>query len=312
MEKQLVLYLDNCVFSAMLDPNYANIRQTFANCQHRIAFSDVHLMEMNGEISKHAQLLEDLDAIFVRNPGEQTNLHHSICSLDFGEPRRRLSDHREFAPAYSAFESMLSPLQHWTGGRRERNLQDIASETGDAIKEAISELFSPFSSLLPEHVRSSLNEEADQTTEGLKLLDAENSSDWFLAQAQKARAGDPMRAMDPVERVEFLFSLLDPQEVRDIEAMFPRNFAQKRALHSGEMAAFASTLFVMGLTKRRGIFNGPRQEKKFAAQFRDALHIEEASRCDTFVTLDRGAFELAASSLAYAGFSTGVVLLRTN
>lgn len=310
MEKQLVLYLDNCVFSTMLDPKHEQIRRAFANCYHRIAFSHVHLMEMHGEISEHAQLLEELDALFVRNPGEENKVYHPICSLDLGDSRSRLTDHREFAPAYAAFEAMLSPLQHWIGGRKDKELEDIASETGDAIKKALNELVSPFINMLPPNAGATLKMGVDQTTVELGMLNARESSDWFTAQAQQARTGDPMREMDPVEKVEFIFSFLSPDELQPLQSMFPRSFAQKRILNSGEVAAFASTLFAMGLTKRRGIFNGPQQEKKFAAQFRDALHIEEASRCDVFVTIDQGAAELAASTLSYAGFSTNVVLMK--
>jgi len=92
--------------------------------------------------------------------------------------------------------------------------------------------------------------------------------------------------------------------------LFPKKFALQKVLENGEMTGFAQTLFSLGLTKRKGIFSGSRQEKKFAAQFRDAMHIEEASRCDYFITFDQGASELAAASFAYAGFITRTVLLK--
>ncbi len=119
-----------------------------------------------------------------------------------------------------------------------------------------------------------------------------------------------MRNMDASEKVLHLLSKLEAKEQFQLTEKYPKNFAQHRILETGELAGFALTLFGLGLTKRKGIYTGSRQTQKFAAQFRDAQHIEEASRCDCFMTFDQGASELATSTFAYAGFQTQTLLLK--
>ena len=116
--------------------------------------------------------------------------------------------------------------------------------------------------------------------------------------------------MGPIDRVDHVLSMLNQQENDVFLTQYPRHFAQLRNLSVGEITGFAFYLFSLGLISRKGKFSGSRQLQKFNAQFRDALHIEEASRCDVFLTFDKDASDLAASTLSYAGFSTQVVLLN--
>ncbi|SEQ49136.1 hypothetical protein [Thalassovita taeanensis] len=310
MEKQLVLYLDNCVFSKILEPGNAGLRRYFSNIPHRLAFSDIHLTEMRGNRDEYAKLLDDLNAVFVRNPGAIHNRYHPISSLDSGEPFRRFSEHLEFAPAFDAFEAILSFMQHLLGGRRESKMQDIAVSADARIKSSLAELLSSATGGVFEGMIANFYPRIDEVTQNISSLDVDSGWRWIDAHARVAREGDPMRDMHPLEKVNYLFSLLDPTESMQLVELFPKGFARHKVLKNGDMAGFAFMLFSLGLTKRKGIFSGSRQEKKFVAQFRDAMHIEEASRCDCFITFDQGAFELASASFAYAGFSTRTILLK--
>lgn len=310
MERQLLLYLDNCVYSNMLAPSRKWLQRAFVNFGHRVSFSDVHLHEMQNNSDEYAKLLEELDAIFVRNPGESDNRFHPLSSYDLGEPYQRFSEYRDFAPAFSAFEAMLSPLHHMLGGQRDTDLKIIADTTGTRIKSAIEELFSSIEVGRSGAALKEFNAKIDATSDMVRDINPEESWEIFDSQIRSAREGDPMRNMQPVERVNFLLSCLSSQERDELKGLFPEKFAQKKCLEVGDLAGFSLTLFSLGLTKRKGIFSGPRQARKFAAQFRDFLHIEEASRCDIFVTTDQGAFDLSAATFAYAGFSTQSVLLK--
>src|SRR3990167_5012200 len=90
----------------------------------------------------------------------------------------------------------------------------------------------------------------------------------------------------------------------------PKNFARIKNLCNGDLAGFVMLLFALGLVKGKGVLAGKQQERKFSAQFRDAMHIEEASRCDCFITYDKDASDLAAATFSYAGFPTKSVLLK--
>lgn len=311
MERQLVLYLDNCVFSRMLEPESIGFRKAVASLPHRVAFSNVHIIEMMNNSDKYTELLEELNAIFVRNPGDEHNRYHPISSLDLGDPYQRFADHVEIAPAYDAFEAMLSPMQHFLGGQRELEMAQIADTTGARIKSSLGKLFISIDSEFLDVSATLLHPQIDDTTKIISGLNVEDSWKKMDAQVKAARDGDPMRNMGSAEKIEHLISSLDSADKDAFIAKFPRNFAQQRILENAELTSFAFTLFTLGLTKRKGVFSGPNQERKFAAQFRDAMHIEEASRCDCFITMDKGAFELAAATFVYAGFTTQAILLQT-
>lgn len=309
MKKQLLLYLDNCVYSKLLEPNSEKLRRNLSNMPHRVAFSEIHLIEMQGNRDAYTKLLDDLNAVFVRNPGAAENRYHPISSIESGDASRRFSEHFEFAPIFDAFEVMLAPLQHFMGGRRGCELQEIADSTADGIKASLKDLFS---SVSVDNFEAMMEIFAPQINEARKSLLSVNVAAGLRrieAHLKVARDGDPMRDMQSSEKVDYLFSILDETEREELEQLFPKHFANHKILNNGEMAGFAFMLFGMGLTKRKGIFSGSRQEQKFAAQFRDAQHIEEASRCDLFITFDRGASQLAAASFAYAGFPTRAFLL---
>lgn len=308
MERQSVIYLDNCVFSKMLEPEYDFLRQEFSKIPHLLAFSDVHVFEMKDRAEESAKLLDELGAVFVRNPSAPNN-YHPISCLDQGEPHLRFKQH-DYIATLEVFESMLSPMHHLLGGRREENLQEIAVAVGEKVKLHAQSLFAPLKGEIPELDLTSLYQRIDETTKEMAGLSLDDGWRQINDGIALARRGDPARHMDSEQKARYFISRLDPTAREQFEEMFPFGFARKCSLKNGEVAGLAFALFSAGLARRRGIFSGKKQERKFSAQFRDALHIEEASRCDFFVTLDQGAAELASASFAYAGFPTVTICLQ--
>ncbi len=284
------------------------MRKSFAapSFHHRIAFSDVHIHEMWTNQEEYTNLINELDAVFVRNPGQLHNRHNQICSLDPAQPEERFATYLELSSVYDAFEAMLAPIHHFLGGFREKSMIHIAKETQDEIAEALEHLFHEH----PHSDSSGLHSTLKEISMNLSSIDVTEGWRAIEDQVLAARHGDPMKEMDPIEKVKHLLSKLDETERCKFEEEYPEKFAQVRGLETGELTGFAFALFGLGLTKRKGVFSGPRQAQKFAAQFRDAQHIEEASRCDWFVTFDQGASELAASTYAYAGIGTNTILLK--
>lgn len=310
MKRQFLLYLDTCVFSNMLEPGHEVLRQAFLTVPDRVAFSNVHLAEMQGNPAAYARLLDDLNAVFVRNPGDEHGRYHPISSLDAGEPFHRLSEHSEFAPIHDAFDAMLMPIHHLMGGRRDVDLREITNSTAARIRSSIGQLLSEASDGILDGIPESSYQTLNETTESLLSLDVGDGWRQIDAQFKAARDGDPMRHMRQLEKVDYLFSVLDQPTREAIVSRYPKGFATQSSLEVGDVAGFVSFLFASGLISRSQIFSGSHQERKFLAQFRDAQHIEAASRCDCFITFDKGASELASACFAYAGFPTEVILLK--
>ncbi|MEX5561978.1 hypothetical protein SM764_01030 [Pseudophaeobacter sp. 1A16562] len=310
MKQQLVYYLDNCVYSKMLEPDFDWLLNSFLAGDNRVAFSDVHLEEMQDNCANYARLLQRLDALFIRNPGVLHGEYHHICSLDECDIERRFIEHADFRTANQALYAMLAPMQHLLGGQKDATISDIAEGTASEVSDLLSQLVGDHVDKISRSaVREKIKAALAGSSEKLTSIDAEKSRLIVETQFQATRHGDPMRDMDPTEKVAHLFSTLDEESRDEIEEKYPLHFATKRPLASGELTVFSFLLFTLGLTKRKGKFSGTRQLQKFAAEFKDAMHIEEASRCDFFFTFDEDASRLAASALSYAGFPTQVVHL---
>lgn len=294
----------------MLEPEFDWLLNAFLAGDNRVAFSDVHLEEMQDNSANYARLLQRLDALFIRNPGALHGEYHPICSFDECDIERRFIEHADFRTANQAFCAMLAPMQHLLGGQKDASISEILEDTNSEVSGLLSQL-------VGDHVdkssRSAVREKIKavlaDSSKKLASIDAEESRLLVETQFQGARHGDPMRDMDPTEKVAHLFSTLDEESRDEIEEKYPLHFATKRPLASGELTVFSFLLFTLGLTKRKGKFSGTRQLQKFAAEFKDAMHIEDASRCDCFFTFDEDASRLAASTLSYAGFPTQVVHL---
>lgn len=308
MKRQFVLYLDTCVFSELLKPDAIALRQLFGASPDRIAFSDVHIAEMRANHKEYAILLNELDAVFVRNPGQVHGRHDRISSLDPAVPEERFAKFFDNSPAYEAIFEMLAPIHHVMGGMREKTMDQVATETEGAVLNSLIKLFGsePVGNLVD------LSTALKRGTESLTSINVTEIRKAVADQFSAARVGDPMREMNPIERVHHVLSKLDQEGKRCFVDKYPEKFAQLRVLETGDLSSFAFALFGMGLTKRKGKFTGPRQSQNFAAQFRDSQHIEEASRCDCFITFDEDASVLAASTFAYAGFPTQTIILNAS
>lgn len=301
---QGVLYLDNCVFSKMFEPEYQFLKRAFLKLPHRVAFSHVHLNEMKGNHEAYSELLCELDAVFIVNSGA-SGACRSISSLEIGDPFQRFSQHLELAAAEEAMMAMLLPFQHLLGGARDKGMQTIADASAKQIEDSLVQYLSE-SGIDPQNFDFS---QLDEVSKNLKSIDVQEFWNWGDVQFTAARSGDPMRDMSAVEKVNFLFSLLLHEEREALVQHYPVNFARERAFDCEDLIGFSFLLFQLGLTKRKGIFSGKHQERKFKAQFQDVRHIEAASRCNAFITFDKGAFELASVIFGYSGISTETTLL---
>lgn len=115
------------------------------------------------------------------------------------------------------------------------------------------------------------------------------------------------------ESVSFVLSCLDEQDREAVQSRFPQGFWKGiEGRETGELSGLAFMLFMCGLVRDKRVKKGSTESriKHFRGQFRDGVHIENAARCEVFITCDQGAARLARSLYAYAGIETKVVELQ--
>ena len=308
--REQIAYLDQNVYSKLLDADIAPWKDVLRQAGLRFAFSDVHLYEMRNRPADYARLLTELDAVFLRNPSAEHNIHARISCIEPGDAARRFAEHQESSGIWDAFEAMLGPLHHLCGGQRDRDMQDIAHETETTMVEHLLSRLPAEDAQLRDAFRLSFAGRIAQSTDELGKIDP--AEDWEKLDALRdhARRGDPMRNMRALEKVHHLLSGLPEEERKAFVELYPEKFAQTRSISTGELVGLSMALFSMGLVRLKGYFGGNQQHSKFASQVRDARHIEEAARCDMFVTFDKDAAELAEATFAYAGLSTKTLVLQ--
>jgi hypothetical protein len=165
---------------------------------------------MVGNQDSYSELLNHLNAVFVRNPGQNDGKYHPIASFDSAAPEERFSDYRDFSSIYDAFEAMLSPLQYFMGGQREANIDNIVSGTEEKIVNSLTET-GIFES---EPLRTETTDALAAASDSLRSIYAADSFQRIERQFNAARHGDPMRNMNPIERVNHVVAMLDEQEKR--------------------------------------------------------------------------------------------------
>ncbi len=207
-------------------------------------------------------------------------------------------------------EGMLKPLHFaadWLGEVDAKDLQD----------EIVSEMDVFWASIeteLPETTHGALRAAKDALAQEIRNIPLQNLQDENRELQSKLRARLPQSyaQLDEIpakDVVSYVFSCLDDAEQTEIQQQFPPGFWSKpEDRKDGALAGFAFMLFFMGIVRDGRVRRKERKrrEKHFLGQFRDCLHIEEASRCAVFLTFDVGAARLAKAVYSYAGVATHV------
>lgn len=298
------IYLDNCVFSELLKPEGRNLRKRLRELPHRILYSHVNIYEMRNNQHEYSELLEELGALKVQNPGAIDHVRKRIAAFEYID-RKNIFEEVAGPVCIDDFEEMLNLLHYNLGGQKEQNWPRLVQ----SLESHLTKLLQEIHDYLPDDQRDILLKHIQDGAENLLNGDLNAISELRVQQVLRARKGDPMRSLGPNERVEYLISTLSDADRKEFTEDFPANFAKFTEIPAGKISGFAMCLFGLGLTSHNKMFSGLRQKEKFHAQWRDTLHIEMASHADCFVTIDSDAFVLARSTFAYAGLETQPILL---
>lgn len=219
-------------------------------------------------------------------------------------------------------QQLLTPLQfaaNWLGAAE-------ADELKAEIEEQAEELWRTLEQQIPTWLRFALSEPKQAMLASINDLDWRKLKDdagkergdhaggtrQSLAETL-ALTGLSLPDLDAVGAVNVILEHLQEEERAELKARFPRGFwADWSKRECGKLTGFSFMLFMMGLivdeTVRKKTL--AKRQRRFLSHFRDCSHIEAASYCQVFLTLDGDAARLATAAYDYAGVPTVVQWLR--
>ncbi|MCC7320818.1 MAG: hypothetical protein IT542_07560 [Rubellimicrobium sp.] len=258
--------------------------------------------------------VEALNAISAWYIEPQAHDDHRVVLSSGRAEELTLADRDLLHEAARTMENLLKPMQFamgWLDGVDETSLRE-------ELVEGVNEFWGSLERELPEENRVQLT--------GGKRAMLDSISDIPLGKVRgeaevwfdRIRARLPenyaqLVAIPADQLVEFVLGLLDAPDRDELPKLYPRGFwTDALSREEGNLAGFAFMLFALGIVrdKRVSSKDRARREKHFLGQFRDCQHIEAASRCAAFITLDKGAARLAQATYAYAGVATEVIRLE--
>lgn len=276
-------------------------------------YSETHVAECRASDRPESfvDVLETQKILFLE-PAEPSALE---CKASLGRARELLLAGNDFAADLQQHMARALAPVHFAQGW----LDPVSSQT---IKQEmladIDQIWERIERELGVHERSLLLSSWKAWRKSIKELPLENI---------KRDAEDAIRRLDDrlpenpaqidqisdKEVVAFLLSQLDEASRDAFAQQYPPNFWRStETREEGALLGFAFAMFTMGLVRDRRVRtrDRKRREKHFLGQFRDCQHIEHASRCAVFITLDKGAMRLARAVYAYAGVDTAVLCLQ--
>lgn len=310
-QKPPLVYLDQNIFSWMLDPAHAQLRAAFQRLPAQLVVSDTHLREMRGRPREYAELLESLNCLLLVqhiDPNSVGNLLNRASLVKLDGAFERLADHQKSQAFYDGYEKLFELLRYMMGGDQALDHKEAMRGIGSGVKEGLTSLLA----------------DAPDDIVAIKLTQVDEISDWSYPgditeiwqtidrQISATRTGDQMRHISALERVDFVLSKQPDEDRANFLQQYPFQFATARPLTVGELAGLSLAFFTMGAVKTKGIISGNRSERRFAAQMRDTHHIEAAAYSDAFLTADQDAAILAAMTYAHAGVATEALIYRAH
>ena len=311
-------YLDQNVFSRLQDGEAAQerllaFREASTRRNIALVYSAIHVEECRGSDRPEVfvNILEGLSAQFLEKPGATD----TTFTLTSNRARELILADTNFEDETTrVMNTLLSVMQFYLGWLGEVETEDLHNELIEEISRYWQRLENEFPYALP----TSLLHGKNQLLESIKSLPLDSIRDDSQEMQKRFRERLPKNyaQLDDIpanEAANYLISRIEDPVQRKINSDFPPHFWSKAEdRKEGSLAGFAFMLFALGLirdprTKRK---DRNHRQQHFLGQFRDCQHIEEASRCDAFVTFDRGAARLAKAAYAYAGVRTQVIHLE--
>lgn len=277
-------------------------------------FSQAHVEECKASRrpQEFVRILESLDAYYLRS-WDDTQFKQTLES-------KRASD-LILAPPDATdllvrqFSDSINVLNFAIDGLGSLEADSVLNEIANDLESAWIEM----SQDIPFLFRWAFDAKREEAINLIRNFPAQQFRDQMAPwkKAFRSRLPQNLAQLDnvPAEKViDYMVGLLDDESKSGFVQEFPRDFLKRESHSFGVLTGFAFMLFALDLVRDKRTKSGilSKRHQHFLGQFRDCQHIEYASRCDVFLTNDKGAARLAKSIFSYAGTQTAVWHLTTS
>lgn len=326
MEPNQTLYLDQCVISDLREgkPHSAPLREVLFRLKEKgcaFVYSDVHVREilLSGRPLPFIKALEDIGAYHLATVETVDALSSRSAALSFNVVREKIPAEIDVGVAAQlALEKLqrLSAPLHSAGNtmsiedERETVIADLGAFL-DEVEQEIKALAPAGFDIAPLLVE--LREQRHAADAQMRSLDAQKMQQEahdFHKELKHSLAKEKVDDVPDEEIAAFILSKLPDRAW--VENTYPEGFGRD-ALPCGAITGFSYMLFTLGVGRFKQPMKGGSENfvRRLYNQFRDCEHIEQAIRCHTFMTKDRGAATLAKAVYSYAGVPNQVIQLKT-
>jgi hypothetical protein len=285
-------------------------------------FSMTHVDECraSSQTEQFVEVMEELPVYLM----EFENAHDQQSTLSLGRARKLLLEPEDTTHHAKRLMENLLHVMHfasgWLGKAEAQNLKSemVAELAGfwETIQRDVDwEVLGSELGGQAKHALSAAEGEMGRLIESISF--EQFRDEWETAWIKlKERLPANYAQLDEVadeKAVSFVLSCLEDRDREAVQSQYPQGFwSNPESRKTGELAGLAFILFMCGLVRDRRVKKGNTESRMqyFRGQFCDGVHIENAARCQFFITCDKGAARLARSLYTYAGIETKVVELQ--
>lgn len=276
-------------------------------------YSDVNVQEcrISNKPADFAEILDEMSASYLSNAHEVSS---SILQLEGAKARSLLLQKTDLAEgAERLIDQLLIPIHFAMGWLSPLDEMTVKRE----MIEEVETFFDCARSNLPRKLHAHVHLGMETTIKAIEDLD------WTKLSAESAQAYGKLRGNLPAnlaqldeipakEVIEVVLGAFEDSDRNAIVQTYPTDFwSIVEAREHGKLSSFAFMLSLTDLVRDPRMKKGKHERRlqHFLGQWRDCQHIEIASRCQAFLTFDKGAARLAKAIYAYAGVKTEVIHL---
>ncbi|WP_417209639.1 hypothetical protein [Antarctobacter sp.] len=307
---KFTVYLDQNILGHLFEGESAKedllrVLEQFRERGAAFVYSDVHVEECQAFFrpEKYIRVLDEIDACYIQ-PTERLEKHFAIKSNMAGD---LIKCEPDFASKSLTFLSSLMTVSQfalgWLGElEAEELMRELEVELDLWIEELSRETYG-LCDTAP--IRQQLL--ASLLSLDVKALKKEGLAQQPQTDSEWNKRFSRIDELPTEDVANFIFGEIGSDAAQHLRGLFPSKIWPDGVyVENGTLTGLAFFLFTQGVGRDRKVKSGGQsnRRKRFQSQFRDCRHIENAARCDVFISNDRRAINLAQATYAYSGVKT--------
>lgn len=310
MKRNFTIYLDQNLLGHLRagEPKNEKLSRVLSDFRERggiFVYSDVHVEECRAfyDPEQYVRVLDEIGAYYI----EPTNNLEENFAVSSGKAADLLLSEPDFASkSLALLRNQMTLSQFALGWLGEVEADELKRELVADIDLWATEVErETFGTMTASSIR-------EQLLGPLSSLDLNQLRHESLAQQPQTEREwnerfSKIDRLTPHEVVHFIFSEIGHEASQYLSGKFPENtWPNGPYREKGALTGLTFLLFTQGVGRDSKVKRGSQSErrKRLRAQFRDCQHIEEAARCDLFLSNDARAIDLAQAAYAYSGANT--------